>query len=155
MDTRSSEVEEIYREMAAIRREPHDNVSESVAGAEAIVEWGRYAWMYPWVAMGAAAVTGYLIYTGSRRTAEIATPDDTAKGPISIAEVGPKEQERKRTIQSLLFAAGGIVLPVAINAGQNYVLRWLEKQNPTRPLTQAAASRSGDDRADGWKQTGR
>ena len=38
--TRSSDVDEIYSRMAVIRRDPHANVSESVAGTEAVVDWG-------------------------------------------------------------------------------------------------------------------
>ena len=43
------------------------HVSESVAGAEAVIDWGRYTWMYPWIALGAAAAVGYLVYTGGIR----------------------------------------------------------------------------------------
>ena len=49
----SNDVDEIYHRMAVIRREHHTNVRESVAGAEAMADWGRYTWMYPWVALGA------------------------------------------------------------------------------------------------------
>jgi len=31
------------------------NVRESVAGAEAVVDSGRYTWTYPWIALGGAA----------------------------------------------------------------------------------------------------
>ena len=64
--------------MAVIRRELHTNVSESVAGAEAVVDWGRYTWTYPWIALGAAAAAGYLIYTGGHRkvTADTASLAD-------------------------------------------------------------------------------
>jgi len=53
--TGSNDVDEIYHRMAVIRRDLHTNVSESVAGAEAVVDWGRYTWTYPWIALGAAA----------------------------------------------------------------------------------------------------
>ncbi len=44
MVTGSNDVDEIYHRMAVIRRELHTNVRESVAGAEAVVDWGRYTW---------------------------------------------------------------------------------------------------------------
>ncbi len=62
-----SDIDEIYQRMAVIRREPHTNVRESVAGAEAAADWGAYTWAFPWIALGAAAAAGYLIYTGSHQ----------------------------------------------------------------------------------------
>ena len=67
MATGSNDIDEIYHRMAVIRRELHTNVRESVAGAEAVVDWGKYTWTYPWIALGAAAAVGYLVYTGSRQ----------------------------------------------------------------------------------------
>ena len=64
MVTGSNDVDEIYHRMAEIRRERHKHVSESVAGAEAVIDWGRYTWTYPWIALGAVAAVGYLVYTG-------------------------------------------------------------------------------------------
>jgi hypothetical protein len=59
--TGSNDVDEIYQRMAVIRREHHTNVRESVAGAEAMADWGRYTWTYPWIALGAAAAVGYKV----------------------------------------------------------------------------------------------
>ena len=66
MATGTNGVEEIYDRMAVIRRERHTNVSDSIAGAEAVMDWGRYTWTYPWIGLGTAAAAGYLVYTGSR-----------------------------------------------------------------------------------------
>jgi hypothetical protein len=65
--TGSNDVDEIYQRMAVIRRELHTNVRESVAGAEAFADWGRYTWTYPWIALGAAAAVGYVVYTSGRQ----------------------------------------------------------------------------------------
>ena len=54
MATGSNDVDEIFQRMAVIRRELHTNVRESVAGAEAFADWGRYTWTYPWIALGEA-----------------------------------------------------------------------------------------------------
>ena len=82
MVTGSNDVDEIYHRMAEIRRERHKHVSESVAGAEAVIDWGRYTWTYPWIALGAAAAVGYLVYTGShpRVTAERRNPGRWGRG---------------------------------------------------------------------------
>ena len=77
MVTGSNDVDEIYHRMAVIRRELHTNVRESVAGAEAVVDWGRYTWTYPWIALGAAVAAGYLIYSGGHQKA---TADNAGSG---------------------------------------------------------------------------
>jgi len=137
-----NDVDEIYHRMAVIRRELHTNVRESVAGAEAVVDWGRYTWMYPWVALGGAAAVGCLIYTiGHQKvTAAIASQADGAKAGEPVAGARAKVQVRSRTSQNLLLAAWGILLPVAVRAGQNYMLHWLEQQYPTRTVDRTGRS---------------
>jgi hypothetical protein len=139
--TGSNDVDEIYHRMAVIRRDPHINVRESVAGAEAVMDWGRYTWTYPWVAVGAAAAVGYLIYTSSHQkvTVDIAS----LAGGAKVGEPRTKGQERWRIAQNLLLAACGIVFPMAVRAGQNYMLHWLEQQYPTRTVGRTALSPSG------------
>jgi hypothetical protein len=127
--TGSNDVDEIYQRMAVIRREHHTKVRESVAGAEAMADWGRYTWTYPWIALGAAAAAGYLIYTSGqqRSTAGPARPDEGDKAGESVAGV-TSGQERSWASRSLLLGAWDILSPVAIRAGQNYMLQLLEQQ---------------------------
>ena len=148
--TGSSEIDEIYHRMAVIRRDPHTNVRESVAGAEAVMDWGMYTWTYPWIAVGVAAAVGYLIYTSSHQTATARTASLAGgfDGDEPVAGVRAKGQERWRIGRNLLLAAGGIVFPVAVRAGQNYMLHWLEQQYPTRTVDRAALSPSGGERAE-------
>ena len=96
MATGSNDVDEIYHRMAVIRREHHTNVRESVAGAEAMADWGRYTWTYPWIALGAAAAVGYLIYTSGRQkvTADTARLADGAEAGEPVAGVRARGQER-------------------------------------------------------------
>jgi len=143
-----NDVDEIYHRMAVIRREPHTNVRESVAGAEAVVDWGRYTWTYPWIALGAAAAAGYLIYTGGhpKVTADAASLADGTKAGEPVAGVRAKGQERSRIGRNLLLAAWDILFPVAVRAGQNCMLHWLEQQYPKRtvnptPLSPPAGER--------------
>ena len=152
MATGSNDIDEIYHRMAVIRRELHTNVRESVAGAEAVVDWGRYTWTYPWIALGAAAAVGYLVYTGShqRVTTDTASLTDGAKAGEPVAGARGQGQERSRTGRNLLLAAWGIVFPVAVSAGQNYVLHWLEQQYPTRTVGPTASRRRPGSGAAGW-----
>ncbi len=157
MVTASNDVEEIYHRMAVIRRELHANVRESVAGAEAMADWGRYTWTYPWIALGGAAAVGYLIYTGGhqRFTARTVNPADPAASGESVAGVAAKGQGRSRPGRNLLAAACDILFPVAVRAGQNYLLHWLEQQYPTRTVDQTALSRSGEERGAGMDRVER
>jgi hypothetical protein len=142
--TGSNDVDEIYHRMAVIRRDPHTNVRESVAGAEAVMDWGRYTWTYPWIALGAAAAVGYVVYTGSHQkvTVDIANLADGTKA----GEPRTKGQERWRIGRNVLLATCGIVFPVAVSAGQNFVLHWLEQQYPSRTVDRTALSPSGAER---------
>jgi hypothetical protein len=103
----STDIDEIYNRMAVIRRELHTNVRESVAGAEAIVDWGRYTWTYPWIALGAAAAVGFLAYTSGHQkvTADTASLADGASTFEPVAGVRAKGRERSRTGQNLLLGA--------------------------------------------------
>jgi hypothetical protein len=135
--------------MAVIRREPHANVSDSVAGAETVFDWGRYTWMYPWIALGATtAAVGYLIYTRSRQ--DVTTDSARLAGAPGAVEpvTGPeaKGEERLGTlVQKLVHTAGGVLLPVALRAGQNYMLHWLERGDSSSAAGRAVRSPSAGD----------
>ncbi len=148
MVTESHDVDEIYHRMAVIRRELHTNVSESVAGAEAVMDWGRFTWTYRWIALAGAAAVGYLIYTSGHQkvTADTASPADGTEAGELVAEAGAKGPERSRIVQNVLFTAWDILFPVAVRAGQNYLLHWLERQYPTRTVVRTALSPSAGER---------
>jgi len=152
--TGSNDIDEIYRRMAVIRREQHTNVRESVAGAETVVDWGRYTWTYPWIALGAAAVVGYLVYTGCHQTVttDTTSPADGTNAGEPVTGVKAKGQEGSRIGQRLLLTAWDIVFPVAVRAGQNFVLHWLEQQHPPSTVGRAGLASVAGAR-EGW--TGR
>ena len=148
MVTGSNDVDEIYHRMAVIRRELHTNVRESVAGAEAVVDWGRYTWTYPWIALGAAAAVGYLIYTSGHQkvTADTHALADGAMAGEPVAGARATGQERSRTSQNLLLGAWDILSPRGSPAGQNYMLHWLEQQYRPRTVDRTALSPSAGER---------
>jgi hypothetical protein len=144
----SNDVDEIYHRMAVIRREHHTNVRESVAGAEAMADWGRYTWTYPWIALGAAAAVGYLVYTGGHQKVTAST-SSLAEGAVVgelVAAVRAKGQERSWGSRSLLLATWDILFPVAVRAGQNHLLHLLEQQFSTRAVNQSAIAPSAGER---------
>ena len=148
MATGSNDIDEIYQRMAVIRRELHTNVRESVAGAEAFADWGRYTWTYPWIALGAAAAVGYVVYTSGhqRGTGDTVSLADGAKAGEPVVGEGARHQGRPRIGPKILLAAWDILFPVAVRAGQNYLLRWLEQQYPTRPEVRTVLSPSAGER---------
>ena len=113
MVTESNDVDEIYHRMAVIRRELHTNVSESVAGAEAVMDWGRYTWTYPWIALVGAAAVGYLIYTGGHQkvTADTASPADGAEAGEPVAGARATGQDRSRIVPECPVRRLGHLVP--------------------------------------------
>ncbi len=146
MVTGSNDVQEIFDRMAEIRRERHTNVSESVAGAEAVMDWGRYTWMYPWIGLGAAAAAGYLAYTGShpRAAGEPASLADPAGALLPVTGPAQKGQKPRKTGRNLLLAPWNFLFPVAIRAGQNYMLHWLDYQQPMNTMGGTGLSASSE-----------
>jgi hypothetical protein len=149
--TGSNDIDEIYHRMAVIRRELHSNVRESVAGAEAFVDWGRYTWTYPWVGLGAAAAVGYVLYRGGHQKAatDATTLADGTEAGGPVAGAGAKSPTRSMTGRNLLLTAWDIMFPVAVRAGQNYLLYWLEQRYPTRRLGRTDLPPSAG-KQDGW-----
>jgi len=149
----SNNIDEIYDRMAVIRRELHTNVRESVAGAEAFVDWGRYTWTYPWLALGATVAMGYVLYRGSdeKATTDVTTLADGTEAGGPIAGSGAKGRGRSKIGHKLLLAAWDIMFPVAVRAGQNHLLYGLEQQYPTRMADRIAGTPSAADQA-GWPE---
>jgi hypothetical protein len=146
-----NDVDEIFQRMAVIRRELHTNVRESVAGAEAFADWGRFTWTYPWIALGAAAAVGYVVYTSGHQTAreDISSLADGSKAGECVVGARAKGQGISGIGPKILLAAWDIVFPVAVRAGQNYLLHMLEQQYPTRTVGPASPSPSARERG-GW-----
>lgn len=142
------DVDEIYHQMAVIRRERHKNVRESVAGAEAFMDWGRYTWTYPWITLGAAVAIGGAIYTSvhQRGAAGNASPDNGGTSGDPIAGVSGTIQGRSRIGPNLLLTAWEILFPVGVRAGQNLLLHWLEQQYSTTTVHRPAPSPSPGER---------
>ena len=152
MVTGSNDVDEIYHRMAVIRREPHTNVRESVAGAEAVVDWGRYTWIYPWIALGAAAAAGYLVYSGGHRkvAADTAGLADVASDGEPVAAAGAKGRERSRLPRNSCSPPGtscsrwpSVRARITCCIGSNSNTRRGLWTGPSRAAVRGAAARMG------------
>jgi hypothetical protein len=126
--TRSSDVDEIRRQMAQIRRDLHQDVREVVASAEAVTDWHRYIRKYPWAAVGGAALLGYLVVPRRHRRVppDLATQADVAQVRAAVEQTRetPKEPEPKR--KGVVGMALAIIGPVALRAAQGYAVQYLE-----------------------------
>jgi hypothetical protein len=60
-------VEDLQRDMAAIRRDLPEHVEDVVERARALADWRYYIRHYPWLSLGVAAALGYLLVPQRRR----------------------------------------------------------------------------------------
>lgn len=126
MSTAPTEVDDLRREMARIRREMHLDVQGVVASAEAATDWHRYLTAYPLVSLGVAFAAGYLIVPKRKgRNLEEAVEralSSSAVNPVRQVVVEPPKDRRK----GLIGAAFGMLVPLALRAAQGYALKYAE-----------------------------
>jgi hypothetical protein len=132
----TSEIEEIRRQMAAIRKELHEDVRGVVESAESVTDWRRYLRMYPWLSVGAALAVGYLIVP--RRHAQV-PPDVTTQLRELVTESQAKETERPSWLGSVF----GVLAPVVVRAAQGYAAHYLEQWIAQQQHVMAARSKFG------------
>src|SRR5947209_12012268 len=57
----------LFRSMARIRRELHEDVRGVVESAEAVTDWKHWIRDYPWASVAAAAAVGFFLVPKRRR----------------------------------------------------------------------------------------
>jgi hypothetical protein len=122
--TASSEIDEIRRKMAQIRRDLHEDVKGVVEGAEEVSNWRYYIRLYPWAAVGAALAAGYFIVPKRKKPAEPSQVIVTAM-PQAPQAAPPIEAEPEKKGRGLIGAGLGMIAPIAIRAAQNYATHFL------------------------------
>jgi len=131
--TALSEIDDIRRRMAQIRRELHADVQNVVEGAEAATDWRRYVRSYPWATLGLALAAGFLIVPRRRSSTTIqVTPG--LESPVGSAEArkvlqaeAPRVEVKEKKGKGLLGTAFGMLAPVALRAAQGYALQFFEQ----------------------------
>ena len=137
----TNEVDDIRRQMAQIRQRLHQDMQGVVAGADAASDWKHYVRLYPWAALGACLLGGFLIVPRKRRsvtkTAEKAAEAAVARvtGVVEAAgngasraasnvaqAVSEKPEKKKGWIGSLI----GLAMPMALRAAQGYAMSYME-----------------------------
>ncbi|HKM54580.1 MAG TPA: hypothetical protein VJY33_14310 [Isosphaeraceae bacterium] len=122
-----NEIDEIRRQMAQIRHDLHQDVSNVVSGVSEVVnevsgvmDWRSALRGHPYMLVGAALAAGYLIVP---RRKEVAEP-----GQNSLAStVVPESLTRKKRFRPVSFAAE-LLWPIATQAIQAYALIWIENR---------------------------
>lgn len=150
--TSTESVDDLRRRMAQIRQRLHQDMQGVVAGAEAASDWKHYVRIYPWAALGAAFVGGFLIVPRKRRSAT-RTAEKTAEAVVakfaSAAENGAmhasavepaKEKARKGIIGAALALAGPLILKAAQSYALSYVETWIAQQQAAGPVPEPPAT---------------
>ena len=114
MESASSDIADIKRQLRQVRTSVGTDVHDLVEGARAITDWHRYWRHHPWAWCGAATVLGYFCVpqrrfgnADARRLAALSEPA-TGKSPVS----------RSRLIISEL---AGMALGILVQQGKQLV----------------------------------
>lgn len=144
----TSQVDEIRRQMAQIRRELHEDVRDVVASAGAAFDWRRVITAYPWVSLGAAAAAGYLVVPKRHRAPathadlkEVREEVESTRAALAdVARANGVETSAERPKRKGLFrTAVAMIAPVALRSAQSYAAGWLENYIAQQQAQAAAA----------------
>jgi len=128
-----SDVDDLRRQMALIRREMHTNVSNVVSDVEEAMDWRSVIRNHPYIALGAGLAVGYLVVPRRKKAARKAIPAlgdafaaASAAPPIRVVEAPAKPA--KSAGRRLLGWGVGLLWPLVGQSVQAYAAMWLEDQ---------------------------
>lgn len=122
-----NEIDEIRRQMAQIRHELHQDVSNVVSGVSDVVnevseamDWRSALRGHPYLLVGAALAAGYLIIPRRKK--------DVVPSQNHLATmVAPEAGVRKKQFRPVSWAVD-LLWPIATQAVQAYALIWIENR---------------------------
>jgi hypothetical protein len=144
-----SNADDIRHQMAEIRSQLHQEMRGVVNVATTAADWRTYVRSRPWLAIGLAFGSGFLLVPGrTRLTTRVVQPSAVDPGDSHPALTTGKPG-RLTLWRRLLDVAG----PIAVRAGQSYAMNYVEnllanqQAGPrpvaaARPASPAPASRS-------------
>jgi hypothetical protein len=122
----ATEMGDIQRQMAQIRRELHEDVVGAVQNAQSFTDWRSLVRAWPWLALPAAALAGYMAVPARRRPVP-PVPVYANPSPIA-ADVQPLARAASRPLSggAMFGAALGLLAPVVVRAAQSFAAARLE-----------------------------
>ena len=122
-----NEIDEIRRQMAQIRHDLHQDVSNVVSGVSDVVnevsgvmDWRAALRGHPYILVGAALAAGYLIVP---RRKQVSEPSLNS----FASSVVPEPITRKKRFRPVSSAIQ-FLWPIATQAAQAYALVWIENR---------------------------
>jgi len=119
MATATPSAEQIQREMRQVRAELRGDMQQIVEQANGLSDWQAYVKAYPWAAMGAAALVGYLLVPSrpliirpdAKELAELAKTNRLELEPIATSK-----KSSPGIVGSLMNYAGSALFQLGMSA---------------------------------------
>src|SRR5271157_5006831 len=132
------ETDDIRRQMAEIRSRLHQDVRGVVNVATTAADWRSYVRGRPWLAIGLAFTSGFLLVPGRSRPSTLVVQPPAVDLRNLKAAVKANEAGRLPLLRWFLRAVG----PIAVRAAQSYALNHVENllaNQQTGPPPEAAS----------------
>lgn len=138
MATVRTRADDIQRQMAEIRSQLHQDMREVVNVATTATDWRSYLRGHPWLAIGIAFSSGFLLVPRRSRPATLVVQPPAVDVRDRQVTVKPEKPGRLPFLRWFL----GAITPIAVRAAQSYALSHVENflANPqTGPRPEAAS----------------
>jgi hypothetical protein len=125
-----SDIDDIRRQMAQIRRDMHLDVSQVVGEVEDAIDWRSVIRNHPYLTIGVGLAAGYFIVPRRRRVerATVAVRPLLKASMAPVYEPAPPEKPRKSLGRRAAGWALGLLWPLVSQSVQAYAAMWLESQ---------------------------
>lgn len=130
-----SQADRLRQEMRTIRRELGGDVEEIVEHAERLMDWRYYVERFPWVSVGAALVTGYLVVPG--RYVTLPTDERTLEKlaeRIPVVMKQKAEPAKQGIIAGLVTMGTGFLMRAAMGYATQQVQKMMAQNSAPRPV---------------------
>lgn len=139
-----NEAREVVERMATLRREISSDVVQVTESAKAMTDWTFYVRKFPWAAVGAAAVAGYLLVP-RKKTSVVPTEDQLAALAKNKEFVAAATQQLKPP-ESLLKGLAATFAAMAAKAALSYATEQIHARAAAHQHEPAASARTGNGR---------